>query len=371
MSLNENKENTFFPLHITLEQLGLDDYEDNDLDKKELDLVLMGQLMAFEYNQTSENENTKQKFNYQFNNNIKLCKNTYLKLNRVGNDYLIQVKKIYNYANVHRYPSPGQHLQHDTQSIIYLPTNQDYTKLDDHKQKAEIEREYNHNNNLTSTILPNTAYICYDWAQNVPVPYSPQQIGTSYFKSALQAHIFGICNTGQNSAQQLNYIIAENKFLQGTVTCDNCSAQNKNNLSLYFWCWLILIGMYNTIEIIMVTGHTKFTCDGYFGNIKTLFQKTIINTVDDVQKVINKLTKNGVNEGIRYNNRKVLCQTEAHGPYSVFNILKNKFNVNEVLDKISLKSLSKERQEYLYYEIRKYVDIKFQEITCPKLSWLN
>ncbi|CAG8826681.1 12269_t:CDS:2 [Gigaspora margarita] len=126
-------------------------------------------------------------------------------------------------------------------------------KLDDHKQKAEIERKYYHNNILTSTILSNTAYICYDWAQNVPVPYSSQQIGTSYFKLALQAHIF---------AQQLNYIIAENEFFQGIdkganmtislvynglqqfynhekhlkITCDNCLAQNKNNLSLYFWC---------------------------------------------------------------------------------------------------------------------------------------
>ncbi|CAG8508964.1 16438_t:CDS:2 [Dentiscutata erythropus] len=111
MSLNENKENNFFPSHITLEQLGLDDYENNELVqevvqdlwkffqsknyKKELDLVLMGQLMAFEYNQINKNtkENTRQNFNYQFNNDIKLCKNTYLKLIRVGNDYLIHVKE--------------------------------------------------------------------------------------------------------------------------------------------------------------------------------------------------------------------------------------------------------------------------------------
>ncbi|KAF0421303.1 chaperonin: PROVISIONAL [Gigaspora margarita] len=190
---------------------------------------------------------------------------------------------ISNYANVHGYP--GRHLQHDTQTIIYLPMDKDYTKvyanfneclnifpekpfdkidlcetcemlkaeirranynekkeliqkrLDNHKQKAEIEREYYHNNILTT--------------------------------------------------QQFNYIIAENEFPKGTDP------------------------------------------------------------------------------------GKVLCQTEAHGTYSTFKILKNTFNVNEVLDKIPLKSLSKERQEYLYYEIRKYVDIKFQEITCPKPSWIK
>ncbi|CAG8762465.1 10776_t:CDS:1, partial [Dentiscutata heterogama] len=76
----------------------------------------------------------------------------------------------------------------------------------------EIEWEYYHNNISTSTVLPDTAYVCYVWAQNVLVSYSSQQIGVSYFKSALQTYIFGICNTGQNPAQQLNYIIAKNKF---------------------------------------------------------------------------------------------------------------------------------------------------------------
>ncbi|CAG8801396.1 19326_t:CDS:1 [Racocetra persica] len=131
------------------------------LDKKELDLVLIGQLMAFEYNQTNENAN--QKFNYQFNNDIKLCKNAYLKLIGVGKDHLIQINKslktkglhdntkripntknrtkidqtvstlvstfISNYANIHGYLSSDRHLQYDAQSIIYLPTNEDYTKV--------------------------------------------------------------------------------------------------------------------------------------------------------------------------------------------------------------------------------------------------
>ncbi|CAG8847554.1 33759_t:CDS:2, partial [Gigaspora margarita] len=87
-------------------------------------------------------------------------------------------------------------------------------------------------------------------------------------------------------------------------------------------------------------------CDRYFDNIKPIFQKIVINTVDDVQKVVNKLTKNGANNRIHYNDNpgKVLCQTKAYGTYSTFNILKNSFKFNEVLDKIPLKSLSKECQ---------------------------
>ncbi len=86
------------------------------------------------------------------------------------------------------------------------------------------------------------------------------------------------------------------------VTCDNCTAQNKNNLSLFFWSWLTMIGMYKIIEVsFMILGHTKFLPNGYFGNIKALFWKTWINIVDDVEQVIKKSTKNSSNHAIRYN----------------------------------------------------------------------
>ncbi|CAG8767613.1 23038_t:CDS:2, partial [Racocetra persica] len=198
MSLSENKENENFPLPMSLEQLDLSEYEDNELvqevaqdlwiffqskncecrmrntyqcfekvgfkrffeqhmqfrslDKKELDLVLIGQLMAFEYNQT--NKNAKQKFNYQFNNDIKLCKNTYLKLIGVGNRYLIQINKsLINKGLVKR-------LHGNTKRISNIKSQRELIqkRLDDHKQKAEIERDYYHNNILTSTILPDTAH---------------------------------------------------------------------------------------------------------------------------------------------------------------------------------------------------------------------
>ena len=50
------------------------------------------------------------------------------------------------------------------------------------------------------------------------------------------------------------------------ITCDNCIAQNKNNLSLFFWAWLCMLGWYNNITInFMIPGHTKFICDAFFG----------------------------------------------------------------------------------------------------------
>ena len=200
--------------------------------------------------------------------------------------------------------------------------------LKNHKNEAEKERQYYNNNITTSNTSKEIAHICYDWAQNVPIPFSPQQAGQIYFKTAFAVHIFGVCSTKQK--KQLNYLIGENEFPNGSaekganttinlvfnalnklyqgeqhlkVTCDNCTAQNKNNLSLFFWAWLTMIGMYDTIEVsFMIPGHTKFLPDGYFGNIKALFRKTRINTVNDVEQVVKKSTKNNSNHAVRYNN---------------------------------------------------------------------
>ena len=138
--------------------------------------------------------------------------------------------------------------------------------LKNHKNEAEKERQYYSNNITISNTYKEIAHICYDWAQNVPIPFLPQQVGQIYFKTAFAAHIFGVCNTKQQPfTQQLNYIIGEDEFPNGTakkdanttinlvfnalskfyqgeqhlkVTCDNCTGQNKNNLSLFFWSWL-------------------------------------------------------------------------------------------------------------------------------------
>jgi len=60
-----------------------------------------------------------------------------------------------------------------------------------------------------------------------------------------------------------------------------------------------MIGWYDNIELnFMIPGHTKFVCDGYFENIKKLFYKTRINTVEDVEQVINISAV--ANEAVRY-----------------------------------------------------------------------
>lgn len=177
-----------------------------------------------------------------------------------------------------------------------------------------------------------SAHITYDWAQNVHVPYSPQQVGTLFFKSPRKVHLFGVCNTGNfPHTEQTNYVIDEGempddgklgkgvnctislvwhaiqKYNHGErkliITCDNCVGQNKNNYFLFFYSWLIDRGMYEEVEMnFMIPGHTKFICDSCFGLIKIFYRKSKINTVDDVVSIVNNSTTVHLNTSQRYLN---------------------------------------------------------------------
>ena len=54
--------------------------------------------------------------------------------------------------------------------------------------------------------------------------------------------------------------------------------------------------MYDEIELnFIIPGHTKFICDSCFGLIKILYQKSKVNTVDDIVSIINHSTTNNFN----------------------------------------------------------------------------
>lgn len=234
-------------------------------------------------------------------------------------------------------------IQYATQHEKKLELTENYLA---HLKRAQQERDY-YNSNILHAIedgknnsnlsdsqtfksFQGSAHIAYDWAQNVQIPYSPQQIGSLFFKSPRKVHIFGVCNIGNfPHTQQTNYIIDEGEMpddgKQGkgvnctlslvlhailkynreekklVVTCDNCVGQNKNNYSLFFYSWLIDRGIYDEIELnFMIPGHTKFICDGGFGLIKILYRKSKVNTVDDVVSIVNHSTTINFNVAQRY-----------------------------------------------------------------------
>lgn len=239
-----------------------------------------------------------------------------------------------------------------------------------HLKRAQQEQDYynsnialaiedgrNNSNPSGSQILFKTfegsAHIAYDWAQNVQIPHSPQQVGSLFFKSPRKVHLFGVCNTGNYpNTQQINYVIDEGemaddgkqekganctlslvlhaiqKYNRGEkkliVACDNCVGQNKNNFTLFFYSWLIDRGIYDEIELnFMIPGHTKFICDGCFGLIKILYRKSIVNTVDDVVSIINRSTTNNFNIAQRYLNGKGFQYYDFKSHFQMFKKLPN------------------------------------------------
>lgn len=301
----------------------------------------------------------------------------------------------------------------------------------EHRDIADLEREHYNNNIIESKNDLSVAHICYDWAQNVCIPYSPQQVGAIFFKNTFSVHIFGVCKTEEGQNKQLNFIIGEDEFPKGTtkganttlnlvysalknfakegkkhlkVTCDNCAGQNKNNLSLWFWAWLIMLKWYDDITInFMIPGHTKFICDSNFGHIKKKYWKTKINTMDDIERVIKSSAK--LNEAVRYKNNpewtwydfdsflrphfkplpnikqyhhfrfsnenndigKVYVSKKSGETETSFILLNNnKFNFNEELNIIPISPLTNERKNYLYTKVRQHVDDPYKDIHFSK-----
>ena len=77
-------------------------------------------------------------------------------------------------------------------------------------------------------VLDGALHISFDYAQNMLIPHSPQQVGPIYFKTPRKCHLFGICS--ESLPKQINYLIDENE-LTG-------KGANKTELSLalfHFW----------------------------------------------------------------------------------------------------------------------------------------
>ena len=70
--------------------------------------------------------------------------------------------------------------------------------------KAEATSNPQQSDNACS---PTTMHYSYDYAQQVHFPYSPQQTGPEYFRTARKSGIFGVCCEPRSF--QVNYLIDE------------------------------------------------------------------------------------------------------------------------------------------------------------------
>ncbi|CAB4487542.1 unnamed protein product [Rhizophagus irregularis] len=208
-------------------------------------------------------------------------------------------------------------------------------QYEEHHKAADLERKHYNDNIEKSKQDLSIAHICYDWAQNVSIPYSPQQVGSIFFKTAYAVHLFGVCKTEGGENRQINFVITEDEFPKG---------------------------------------HTKFICDSFFGHIKKTYRNQKVNTVDDIEDIVNNSSKG--NEGLRYNGGigwkcnlledlgKVYCSENSGGVEICHKLLRddNNFNINEKLDILDVMHISEERKKYLYQKIRQHIEDPYKDV---------
>ena len=148
--------------------------------------------------------------------------------------------------------------------------------------------------------LDGTIHVSFDYAQNVLILHSPQQVGPIHFMNHRKCHLFGIC--AESLPKQVNYLIDEGeltgKGANETVSylhhyfqsdnsinckklklhCDNCRGQNKNNAVIQYLCLRTLPSLNPNIELsFMLPDHTRFGPDWCFGLIKIKYKHSYVS----------------------------------------------------------------------------------------------
>lgn len=189
----------------------------------------------------------------------------------------------------------------------------------EHINHAKMQRTYYQEKSAAAS--ESNLVLCFDFAQNVGYPSSPQQPGSAYFKSLRKCGIFGIFNAG--TKEQHNYLIDEAQDVGKGPNCvismldhylskhsseedvvtlfaDNCVSQNKNNVMLHYLSDRVQRGLNKRIELdFLLTGHTKFAPDRMFGILKVRFSKSNVDDYEDLVKCVVSSTPSGKNLVVR------------------------------------------------------------------------
>ena len=71
------------------------------------------------------------------------------------------------------------------------------------------------------------------------------------------------------------------------IHADNCAAQNKNNIFLWYYLWRVMTGRHHDIEYnFLIAGHTKFSPEWCFSLLKQKTRKTFISSWFDRARAV-------------------------------------------------------------------------------------
>lgn len=188
---------------------------------------------------------------------------------------------------------------------------------------------------------------------------------------------------------------------------DNCGAQNKNNACMWYYLWRTMTRLHHTINYnFLLAGHTKFAPDWCFGLAKQRTRRTFISSLFDIARAIEDSASVNTAELVGFHNGTVLIPTydwmsylatffkkipqlksyhhfrfDKDFPGTVFckqywsseeqalNILKHERNVPEhgrLPPVITPQGISRERDEYLFKEIREFCRHGTEHFVAPE-----
>ena len=137
-----------------------------------------------------------------------------------------------------------------------------------------------------------------------------------YFKTPCKCHLFGVVAEGL--PMQVNYLADEGSYGKGAnvvisyihhfletygigeqhllLNADNCSGQNKNNLTLQYLSWRVSSELHTSVALsFLLVGHTKFAPDWCFRLVKRKYRHTHVSSLQEIANVVTASTQKGVN----------------------------------------------------------------------------
>ena len=277
------------------------------------------------------------------------------------------------------------------------------------------------------------AHYTFDFMQNLAVSQFADMTKGMYYLSLRNICLFSIRDDG--AEKQFNYLYDEGDGGKGAnyvvsllsyflthrpenyatlvlhLHADNCSDQNKNNIVMQFFVFLVVIGVLKHVELkFMIKGHTHCSVDGGHGIIKKQWRKRNVFTIEQAAEVVRKSSSVlGIHDAIiitqehffnweklltkffyklpkilsfqqfemdtkrpgilRYRLRHTEPREERNllkkGALSSLKLLSLK-KIRSVLVQLKPPGISEKKQKELYEKVRKYVPPEFQDSICPK-----
>ncbi|XP_071056005.1 uncharacterized protein [Onthophagus taurus] len=209
-----------------------------------------------------------------------------------------------------------------TKNIPDIEREQKLNQFLEHLHRARNQRA--HYKSWCENTDDTAVVLSFDFAQTVHYPLSPQQPGTAYFKATKKCGVFGITNA-KLKIQHMYLIDEKDDVGKGpncvvsilhhhletycedieklVIFCDNYVGQNKNNAVLSYLQWRVARKLNQTILFnFLLTGHTKFAPDRYFGIFKAKYATSNIDTYEDLLQCVVESSPSSHNKAVSAEN---------------------------------------------------------------------